>query len=102
MRVDYEDTEDDMMEDLQVTLEIEGKSIETKPITIFELDDQDYIMLGTVDEDGDFPEDAELYLFRYEEDEDGEPSISDIDDEDEYKRVSERAEEILNDMPIEE
>ncbi len=100
MAVNYED-DDDLMEDLQVTLEIDGKSIETKPVTIYEMDGRDYILLAEADDEGDFRDDAELYIFRYYEDEDGEPSIEDIESEEEYRKASQTAEEILSELPEE-
>lgn len=62
--------DDDTMEDLRVTL--------------------------TLDNDEDEEEEKEVYIYRYFEDEDGNPSLENIEDEEEYEAVSDRFEELLD------
>lgn len=102
MAVDYENFDDDLMEDLLVTLDNDGEDIETKPLTIFEMEGRDYIVLATVDEEEEITSDAELFIFRYNEDENGEPSIEDIEDEGEYEKASDRLEQIIMELPEED
>ncbi|MCI9645942.1 MAG: DUF1292 domain-containing protein [Lachnospiraceae bacterium] len=95
--------EDDDMEDLRVTLTMEDDSeVECRILTIFECEDQDYIALLPQDENGDDSEDAEVLLFRYFEDEDGEPSLENIEEEDEFDEISEIFLQLVEDEAWEE
>ncbi len=95
-----DEEEEDDMEDLRVSLDIgDGKEIECKILTIFDLNDgsdQDYIVLVPVDEDGEFLEQTDIYIYKYFEDENGEPSIEMLDDDEEYDKVSARFEELMD------
>ncbi len=65
-------------------------------LSIFELTDyeQDYVALMPEDEVD--AEESTVYLYRYNEDENGEPQLGDITDEDEYEAVTDAFEEILD------
>lgn len=94
---------DDDAEDYRVTLDLEdGRTIECAIMTILEVDDQDYIVLVPVDEDDEPIEEGEVYIYRYFEDEDGTPSLGNIDNEDEFERVSERFDEFLDEQAFDE
>ena len=68
--------EEDDMEDIRVTLSMEDDSeVECRILTIFECEDQDYIALRPLNENGEDCEDGEVLRFRYFEDEEGEPSL---------------------------
>ena len=79
--------EEDDMEDLRVTLTLDDdEEVECQILTIFDIDDQNYIVLLPVDdEEGDDSEEGEVYIYRYFEDEDGNPSLENIEDEEEYE-----------------
>lgn len=100
--MDDDDDEDDM-DDIRVTLTLEDDSeIECRILTIFELEDQDYIALLPLDEDGEDNEEGEVFIYRYFEDEDGEPILEDIEDEEEYDAVVDSFDELLDEAEWEE
>lgn len=85
--------EDDMI----VTLELDdGTEIECAILTIFEVKDTDYIALIPLDENGEGNEEGEVLIYRYAEDEEGNPALSNIEDDDEYEIVAERFDELLD------
>ncbi|MBE5902809.1 MAG: DUF1292 domain-containing protein [Pseudobutyrivibrio sp.] len=87
------DNEDD---DVVVTLNLDdGSEVTCEIITIFEVDEQDYIVLIPLDEKGEPNEEGEVYIYRYFEDETGAPSLENILSDEEYVAVSKRFEEIL-------
>lgn len=88
-------TEDDI-DNLMLTLETEDGTIETKVILIFELNEQDYVVLLPVDKNGNEMIDADVMIYKYFEDDDGLPSIDNITDEDEMDAVADRFDEILD------
>ncbi len=101
--MDDDEDEDDDMNDIRVTLTLEDDSeAECRILTIFELEDQDYIALLPLDEDGEDNEEGEVYLFRYFEDEDGTPGLENIDNEDEYEAVADCFDELLDEAEWEE
>ena len=85
--------EDDMI----VTLELDdGTEIECAILTIFEVKDTDYIALIPLDENGEGNEEGEVLIYRYAEDEEGNPALSNIEDDEEYEIVAERFDELLD------
>lgn len=61
-------------EEMTVTLTLDdGSEVECVVLTIFEAGDRDYIAL--LPTEGAEAEEGEVYLYRYEEDEDGNPSL---------------------------
>ena len=88
------DNEDD---DVVVTLNLDdGSEVTCEIITIFDLDEQDYIVLIPLDDNGEPNEDGEVYIYRYFEDETGAPSLENILSDEEYAAVSKRFEELLS------
>lgn len=80
--------------DVMVTLELEeGVTVDCEILTIFTMDEQDYIALLPTDSD-DF-EEGEVFLYRYREDENG-PAIDNIESEEEYDAVVDAFEEWLD------
>lgn len=95
---------DDDPNDFRVTLDLDDGTIECAILTILEVDDQDYIVLVPVDENDEPIEEGEVFIYRYFEDENGEPSLDNIDNDEEFERVSECFDEFLdeqefNDLP---
>lgn len=98
----YDILEDDE-EDILVTLTLEDDSeIEYKILTIFELYEQDYIVLISLDENGEENADNEVCIFKYFEDKDGNPSLENIETEEEYEAAVDRFEELLDEAEWEE
>lgn len=93
--------EDD--EDMFVTLSMDnGQEVESRVLTIFEAGDQDYIALLPLDEQGNDNAEGEVYIYRYFEDEEGNPSLENIDSDEEYEIVSDRFDELLDEEAFDE
>lgn len=91
--------EDDML----VTLNLDdGTDIECKILTIFETNAQDYIALLPLDENGRESDEGEVFIYRYFEDENGEPSLDNIQSDEEYEAVSDRFDELLDEAEFDE
>lgn len=83
-------------DDIRVTLNLDdGKDVECKILTIFEANGRDYIALLPLDENGNDNESGDVYIYRYDEDENGNPSLDNIASEEEYETVSDRFDELL-------
>lgn len=90
-------------DDMFVTLDLDdGSSVECQILTIFEADGRDYIALLPLDENGDDNEDGEVFIYRYSEDAEGNPSLENIEDDDEYEVVSDRFDELLDEAEFED
>ncbi len=87
----------DLMEDVRVTLDLDDDvSVECRILTIFSAGERDYIALIPQDENGQDNADGEIYLYRYAEDADGNPSLDNIESDEEYELAS----EAFGDLPI--
>ena len=94
------DNEDD---DVVVTLSLDdGSQVTCEILTIFELDNQDYIVLLPLDKNGEPNADGEVYIYRYFEDETGAPSLDNIESDEEYVAVSAKFDELYNEDLAEE
>lgn len=90
-------------EDMFVTLDLDdGSSMECQILTIFEADGRDYIALLPVDEDEQPNEDGVVFIYRYSEDAEGNPSLENIEDDEEYEVVSDRFDELLDEAEFED
>lgn len=90
-------------DDIMVTLSLDGsRDVECKILTIFEADKKDYIALLPLDEKGNENADGEVYIYRYFEDEEGNPSLENIESDDEYEIVADRFDELLDEAAFEE
>lgn len=88
-------------EELFVTLELDdGQELECQVIMIFEVEEQDYIAL--LPTEGEEYENGEVYLYRYAEDEEGNPSLDNIESEEEYEMVADAFDEILDEEEYDE
>ena len=63
---------------------------------------RDYIALLPVDEDEQPNEDSEVFIYRYSEDAEGNPSLENIEDDEEYEVVSDRFDELLDEAEFED
>lgn len=93
----YEDEADD--EQMTVTLYLDNdETVECAILTILEVDGQDYIALLPTGDD----EDGSVYLYRYLETPEGEPSLENILDDDEYEKVVDAFDEWLDSQEYDE
>lgn len=83
-------TEDDVM----VTIELDGEDLDCEILTIFDIDNQDYIVLMPVDEHGEPLDDTLVYIYRYFEN-DGDYAIDNIQSDEEYEKVNKKFNELL-------
>lgn len=84
-----------------VTIELDdGSTIECVVLMIFEAGSDGREYIAVVPEDSD--DDSEIYLYRYEEDENGEPHLDNIESDAEYDVVSEAFDEILDEQEYNE
>lgn len=88
-------------EELFVTLDLEDEGeVECQVLTIFEAEGQDYIVLLPTDIEDD--EEGEVYIYRYFEDEDGEPGLDNIETEEEFEMVSAVFDQLVEDGEYDE
>ena len=92
-------------EEMTVELELDdGQVVNCAIITILTVDKQDYIVLLPLDEDGN-NDDGEVWFYRYSEDMDdpnAEPSLTYIDDDEEYENVADAFDEYLDNVEFDE
>ena len=92
-------------EEMTVTLDLEdGSSVECAIVTILTVNNQDYIVLLPLDENGE-TEDGEVWFYRYSENENApneEPVLDYIDDDDEYEAVADAFDEFLDTQEFDE
>ena len=88
-------------EEMTVTLTLDdGSELECVVLTIFEAGNRDYIAL--LPSEGIEAEEGEVYLYRYSEDENGQPNLENIEDDEEYEIVSDAFDELLDDQEFDE
>ena len=86
---------------MTVTLTLDDDSVvECEVITIYEANGKDYIALLPLDENGE-SESGDVYLYRYTE-ENGEPSLENIEDDDEYEIAADAFDEWMDEQDFEE
>lgn len=84
-----------------VTLTLEDdKELECIVIGIFPAGDKEYIALLPME--GIEAEEGEVYLYRYEEDEAGNPNLSNIESDEEYEIASDAFDEMLDSAEYDE
>ena len=92
-------------EEMTVTLDLEdGSSVECAIVTILTVNNQDYIVLLPLDENGE-NEDGEVWFYRYSENENDpneEPVLEYIDDDNEYEAVADAFDEFLDTQEFDE
>lgn len=88
-------------EEVTVTLTLDNdEEVECVVLTIYEAGDKEYIALLPIDEDGD-NEEGDVYIYRYAE-VDGEPTLDNIEDDDEYEIAADAFDEWLDAQEYEE
>lgn len=89
--------------DVVVTLDLDdGSQVECEILTIFTVNERDYIALLPLDDKGEVNSDGEVYIYRYEEDEEGNPILDNIQDDTEYEAVSNRFDKLLDEAEFNE
>ncbi len=89
--VDEDDT------DIAVTLELDdGRTLECDILSIFTVGEQDYIALVPMEE-----EDPDVLVYRYDEEEDGTPVLSNIESDEEYEEVAKAFDDFLEEADSE-
>lgn len=88
-------------EEVTVTLTLDdGSQLECVVLTIFDAGKREYIALLPMD--GQETEEGEVYLYRYSEDANGNPSLENIEDDEEYEIVAEAFDELLDEQEFDE
>ena len=89
-------------EEVTVTLTLDNDEVvECAVLTIFSVDEKEYIALLPLDDEGD-NEDGDVYIYRYVETEDGEPTLENIESDDEYEAAADAFDEWLDEQEFEE
>ena len=84
-----------------VTLTLDNDEVvECAVLTVYNANDKEYIALLPLNEEGE-SEDGDVYLYRYEE-VDGEPTLSNIEDDDEYEVAADAFDEWMDEQEFEE
>ena len=94
---DGEDGEDDE-ESTVILVDAEGTEREFVFLAVVDLEDEGQFAALTPAEEDESGENTEVFLFHYEEDEDGGESFSPIEDEELFARVQSAAEEMFKQM----
>lgn len=92
--------EDNMDDEMYVTLSLDEGEVECTVITIFEAEGKDYIALLPVK--GINGQEGEVYLYRYFEDNEGNPKLDDIQSDEEFEIASDKFDEWLDEQEFEE
>lgn len=84
-----------------VTLTLDNDEVvECAVLIVYTANDKEYIALLPLNEEGE-SEDGDVYLYRYEE-VDGEPTLSNIEDDDEYEVAADAFDEWMDEQEFEE
>ena len=84
-------------EAVTVTLTLDNDEVvECAVLTIYEADEREYIALLPLNEDGE-NEDGDVFIYRYKE-VDGEPTLENIEDDDEYEVAADAFDEWLDEQ----
>lgn len=89
-------------ENLTVTLTLDNDEVlECAVLTIFSAGDRQYIALLPL-EDAEDTEEGDVFIYRFEEDENDEPTLDNIEDDDEYELAADAFDEWLDEQDFEE
>lgn len=85
-------------EELRVSITLDDDSVmECVVLCILEVEDKEYIAVMPEDEDSE-----EVYLYRYSEDEEGQPELTNIETDEEYELAAEAFDEWLDEEEFDE
>ena len=89
-------------EEVTVTLTLDNDEVlECAVLTIYSVDNKEYIALLPLDEEGD-NEEGDVFIYRYVETADGEPTLENIEDDDEYEAAADAFDEWLDEQDFED
>lgn len=89
-------------DDVMVTIDLGGgASVDCEILTIFDVNGQDYIALFPLDEAGE-PIEDEIYFYRFLEETEGEPTLINIEDDEELEAVVDRFDELQDEAEFDE
>ena len=87
-------------EEVTVTLTLDNdEELECAVLTIFEVDEKEYIALLPINDEQN--EEGDVFLYRYVE-VDGEPTLENIEDDDEYEAAADAFDEWLDEQEFED
>ena len=86
---------------IELTLD-NDEVIQCAILTVFEAGGKEYIALVPLDDNMDFDADSDIYLYRYSEDENGEPELGNIEDDDEYEAAADAFDEWMDTLELED
>lgn len=83
-----------MDEYMSVELTLDNDEVvECLVLTMLEANDNQYIALLPIDENGEPEDDSDIFLYRYSEDPNGEPALENIEDDEEFDIASDALDE---------
>lgn len=91
-------------EEMYVELDLDDGTVKCSIVTIFDVNEKEYIALLPLDENGENT-DGEVWIYGYKEDEnnpDAEPELIYIDDDEEYEAASDAFDELLDSQEFDE
>ena len=89
-------------EEVTVTLTLDNdEELECAVLTIYSVGEHEYIALLPLDENGE-NEEGDVFIYRYKETEDGEPTLDNIEDDDEYEAAADAFDEWLDEQEFED
>lgn len=97
----HEDGHEHDEEDIVVLADGNGEDIEFLWLGMVEVEEESFALLTPLDST-ESDDSTEIYVFRYEQDEDGGEIFSDVEDEELLKRVQAKAEEMFSEGEEEE
>ena len=86
---------------IELTLD-NDEVIQCAILTVFEAGGKEYIALVPLDDNMEFDADSDIYLYRYSEDENGEPELGNIEDDDEYEAADDAFDEWMDTLELED
>jgi len=88
-------------EEVIVTLDLDdNQKMDCQVVTIFQVEGQDYIALLPLE--GPEKDTGNVYLYRYTQNGDDEPTLDNIEDDDEYEKASDAFDEYLDSVEFDE
>lgn len=86
-----------------MTLDLDdGGKLESIVLNVFPVNNREYIALLPMNDEGHVEEDAQIFLYRFEELGDDEVNLETIEDDDEFELVSDYFDEMLDEQEFNE
>ena len=86
-----------------MTLDLDdGGKLECIVLNVFPVNNREYIALPPMNDEGHVEEDAQIFLYRFEELGDDEVNLETIEDDDEFELVSDYFDEMLDEQEFNE